>query len=219
LAFYQIIDSEHHNAIVCRRIGQDTRTATKSGNELVGPKDLPVLIAIRLIGAHCLHMLQWQDCFVTIMWIACKNGCASVHTEPSLLVLDIHGVCHSPLCRAWTLAILVLTRQIHANDDLLSSMFGEHKVIIPPDAQGTSMCITISLFDGASKTCRIVSYFSRKPPFCVSLSLCAGNGASSSVLVEAKASRTTKAWLSTPFGKVRAVSTPWDLEQVFLPKT
>jgi hypothetical protein len=45
--------------------------------------------------------------------------------------------------------------------------------------------------------------------FYVSLSPCAGNGAGSSVLVEAKASRTTKTWFSTPFGKVRAVSTPW----------
>ncbi len=71
------------------------------------------------------------------------------------------------------------------------------------------MCTAIYPSDGASKPCRIVCYFLRKQPFCISLSPCAGNGADSSVLVEAKASRTTRTWFSTPFGKVRAVSTPW----------
>jgi hypothetical protein len=88
-------------------------------------------------------------------------------------------------------------------------MSAEHKVTIPSEREGTSMCTAICPSDGASKSCRFVSYFLRKPPFCVSVSLCAGNGAASSVLAEAKASRTTTTWFSTPFGKVRAVSTPW----------
>jgi hypothetical protein len=72
----------------------------KAAMKLVGTKDLLAIIVVRLIGAHYLHMLQWQDCLVTIIWIACENACASVNAVPSPFVLDIHGLCHSLLCHA-----------------------------------------------------------------------------------------------------------------------